>query len=79
MKIKTLESALSTHELASQLMDQILTGYHTEGSKLLLTADFAEIYKNAVQVAWQLYTFTQQQQYRLQTFLYMEKITKNHS
>ncbi|MGH7496874.1 MAG: CHAT domain-containing protein [bacterium] len=73
MKIKTLESALSTHVLGSQLMDQIRTGYHTEGSKLLLTADFAEIYKNGVQVAWQLYTLTQQQQYRLQAFLFMEK------
>lgn len=72
-RIKFLESSLLTSTLASQLMDQIRSGYRAEGSKLFLTKQFAGVYDHAISSAWQLFTLTKQNQNLEKAFFFIEK------
>ena len=68
-----LEMALSTYMLAVELIDKMRTGYKSEGSKLFLGEQVSQIYDQAIQTSLKLYDITNEEQYKQQTFLFMEK------
>ncbi len=62
--IKNLETAFSTYQLASKLIDRIRTGYKSKGSKLFLGEGATEIYEKAIMTALKLYEITENNVYK---------------
>ncbi len=71
--LQDLEVAVSTYQLASQLIDQMRRGYKAEGSKLFLAEQATEIYGHAIQTALRLYSATQNQEHTHAAFSFAEK------
>ena len=69
----SLEMALSTYQLAVELINKMHTGYKSEGSKLFLVEQVSEIYNQAIQTSLKLYDITKEEKYRQQAFLLAEK------
>lgn len=67
-QIVDLQNSLSTYELASDLIDQMRSGFREEGSKLFLGEIAAGVYDGAIQTALKLERITKQQQYGAQAF-----------
>ena len=65
--------ALSTYDLAVNLIDKMRTGYKTEGSKLFLGEKLTEVYELAIQTSLRLYSSTKEDQYKQRAFLFSEK------
>ncbi len=72
-QISDLQKALSTYELASDLIDQMRSGFREEGSKLFLGEIAAGVYDGALQAALKLERITRQQHYGTQAFTLAEK------
>jgi len=71
--LRDLEEAVSTHLLATQLIDKIQRSYKAEGSKLLLAENSTEFYDHAIQTALRLYHATGQDQHQQTAFRFAEK------
>ncbi|HSP88394.1 MAG TPA: tetratricopeptide repeat protein, partial [Ignavibacteriaceae bacterium] len=72
-EINNLGLALSTYQLAVDLIDKIHTGYKSEGSKLFLGEETSEIYDQAIQTSLKLYEITNDEKYFSQAFDITEK------
>jgi len=68
-----LEAAVTTYEVASQLIGQMRRGYKAEGSKFFLTEKAADIYDQAIQAALRLSQETQKAEFKNTAFLFAEK------
>jgi len=68
-----LETAVSTYQLASRLIDHMRSGYKAEGSKLFLEETATEIYDNAIQAALLLDRTTPADENKNLAFLFAEK------
>ena len=68
-----LATAFSTYKLASDLIDQIRTGYKAEGSKLFLGEKTNEIYNNAIRVSLKLFDITKDDHFKKESFYFAEK------
>jgi len=71
--LRDLETAVSTFQLASQLIDQMRYGYKAEGSKLFHAEQATGIYDQAIQTALRLYSATQNNEHTNTAFLFAEK------
>jgi CHAT domain-containing protein len=71
--LRDLEAAVSTYQLASQLIDQMRYGYKAEGSKLFLEEQATAIYGQAIQTALRLQRATQADEHKHTAFLFAEK------
>jgi len=72
-KRRDLEAAVSTYQLASQLIDQMRRGYNAEGSKLVLAKESSDLYDQAIQAALRLAEATNAAEYKQTAFLFAEK------
>jgi len=70
---RDLEMSLVTFQLASDLIDQMRSGYREEGTKLYLGEFAAKIYDQGIQAALKMFELTHDPQYRAQAFFYTEK------
>jgi CHAT domain-containing protein/Tfp pilus assembly protein PilF len=68
-----LQAALSTSQLAVELIDRIRRGYKAEGAKLFLAEKTTETYEQAIQIAHALYRATGDPQYEEQAWQFAEK------
>lgn len=68
-----LQTALSTCQLAVELIDQIRRGYKVEGAKLFLAEKSLQSYEQAIQIAHALYGATGDPQYMEQAWQFAEK------
>ncbi len=68
-----LEAAVSTYRLASQLIDQMRSGYKAQGSKLFLAQQATQIYDEAIQASLQLHRATQRNEHKDTAFQFAEK------
>lgn len=68
-----LQTALSTGQLAVQLVDQIRRGYKAEAAKLFLAEKSAEIYEQAILIAHALYRASGNPQYQELAWQFAEK------
>jgi CHAT domain-containing protein/Tfp pilus assembly protein PilF len=72
-KPRDLAAAVSTCQLASQLIDQMRRGYNAEGSKLVLQKESSDLYDHAIQTALRLDEITNAAEHRQTAFLFAEK------
>jgi CHAT domain-containing protein len=70
---RDLECAVSTYELAGQLIDQMRSGYKAEGSKLFLAEKATDIYDHAIRSALQIHAATRRDEHKDAAFLFAEK------
>jgi len=68
-----LQAALSTCQLAAQLIDQIRRGYKAEAAKFFLAEKTARVYEQAIQIAQALFLATRDPLYQEQAFMFAEK------
>ena len=68
-----LEMALSTYQLAVELMYKMSIGYKAEGSKLFLGEQVSDIYDQAIQTSLKLFDITKEEKYKQQAFLFAEQ------
>jgi len=71
--IVELELALTTLRRAAEFIDQIRQGFVLDQSKLLLQEEAMETYEQAIEIAYQLYILTAEEQYPAIIFELMEK------
>jgi CHAT domain-containing protein/Tfp pilus assembly protein PilF len=69
---RNLQAALNTYNKALEVIQGLRTGYQSQESKLLLTANERETYLNAMQTAIDLYRITQKRHYLNEAFRYAE-------
>lgn len=72
-KTGLIKLSLTTYKLASRLTEEIRRGYQSEGSKLLLSRETAEIYRKGIQTASRLYNISGDSQYLEEIFQLMEQ------
>lgn len=72
--IRNLESAVSTFEVASHLIDAMRIGYKSESVKLDFGEDVHEIYSKAIQTCFLLYQLTNQDSLKEKAFGFVEKM-----
>lgn len=72
-QISDLQNSLSTYELASDLIDQMRSGFREEGSKLFLGEIAAGVYDGAILTALKLEKIANQPQYGIQAFTFAVK------
>lgn len=65
--------SLSTWKLASRLTEEIRRAYQSEGSKLLLSRETADIYRKGIQTASRLYHISGERRYSEEIFQLMEQ------
>jgi CHAT domain-containing protein/Tfp pilus assembly protein PilF len=70
---RNLYMALSTYQLAIELIGNIRRGYKTEGSKLLLGEKTSIIYNKAIHIALRAYEITGDDKYKKDAFFFAEK------
>ncbi len=68
-----LQMSLNTYKRASDLIDDMRSGYKAEGSMLFLGENVIEIYDKAIQTAIELYTLTNDPFYKEEAFQFAEK------
>jgi len=68
-----IETALSTIELAINLVDQIRHSYKTADSKFFLASQVSQVYDQAIRAAMKLYAATQEEKYKEIAFCFAEK------
>jgi tetratricopeptide (TPR) repeat protein len=71
--LKDLQMSLSTCRLAADLIDKIRRSYESEGSKLFLGKNGAQVYERAIRTALQIYDLTPEPQYLRTAFTFAEK------
>lgn len=71
--VKNKQYALSTYNLAMEIIQQLRLGYHNEESKLNLIAEERDTYNHSIQLAINLYELTHDKQYLHQAFNYAER------
>jgi CHAT domain-containing protein/lipopolysaccharide biosynthesis regulator YciM len=72
-QLHDLEAAVSTYQLAGQLIDQMRSGYKAEGSKLFLAEKATDIYGHAIQSVLQIHAATRRDEHKGAAFLFAEK------
>ena len=72
-EIKDLELALSTYQLASQVIDAIRIGYLEEHSKLLLQESASTLFSNGISACYELWISTGKQKYIEMAFAFGEQ------
>jgi CHAT domain-containing protein/Tfp pilus assembly protein PilF len=72
-RLPDLEFAVSTYELAGQLIDRMRSGYKAEGSKLFLAEKTTDIYDRAIRRALQIYAATCRDEYKDAAFQFAER------
>ncbi len=70
---KDLEVALSTYQVASDLMELMRNNYIDSGSKLFLMQKAVKIYEESIATALQAHAFTHEERYLAQAFYFTEK------
>ena len=68
-----LELSLKNYQLASDLVDKIRLGYRTEGSKLNIIEQAAELYSDAVKACLRLYSLSGNENYKQRAFNFIER------
>jgi len=71
--LKDLQMSLSTCRLAADLIDRIRRSYESEGSKLFLGKNGAQVYERAIRTALQIYDRKPEPQYLRTAFTFAEK------
>jgi CHAT domain-containing protein/Tfp pilus assembly protein PilF len=71
--IKDLTFSLLTYDLAIQLVDKISRGYKAEASRLFLRENAHDVYCQAIDVAYDLYQLTHNEEFKHKAFLFAEK------
>ena len=71
--IEDMKMSLRTYQLASELIDEMRSGYKAEGSRLFLGEKVTEIFDKAIQTAITLFKTTMDPYYKEQAFQFAEK------
>jgi len=72
-RVKNLQMALSTYQLAADVVDKIRIEYKTEGAKLTLADNAFDVYDNGATVALELYETTENRSYLEAAFDFAER------
>ncbi len=70
---QNLKLSLTNYQLASTLVDKIRSGIKSEGSKLNITEQAAELYNHAVKASLRLNSLTDNEYYKQQALNFIEK------
>ncbi|HSD64977.1 MAG TPA: tetratricopeptide repeat protein [Ignavibacteriaceae bacterium] len=71
--IEDLSMSYSTYKLASDLIDQMRTGYKAEGSKIFLGVRSNDVFNSAIRVTLKLYNITDDERYKEEALYFAEK------
>jgi tetratricopeptide (TPR) repeat protein len=70
---RDMEAALTTYEVATQLMDHLRCAYPSEEFRLNLGSDYKYIYGRGIEAALELYRVTGDERFKEKAFLFSEK------